>query len=1224
MEKLWKVWQRRLIPLTSRNRSLVVPKARPRFCLDFWGFDFLGGLPAHQWIEKALLTTQPIPLFPVVDPRDGRSNDRSLALQGLLKTVRIWKEETGSAPLHLGYPVVEGKTSQDQVVRGPLILIPVEIDMYRGKWVLIPQPPTWNQAFLLLYGQSTGQMPPLEWPWEMSEISSLLDFLTKLHAWISQYLPGLRMDSALFQQTLQPYPAWRIQDLQKKAVGELSLLSHALLGIFPSYSSYLGEDYTYLSQLYPQPPWSLWNTEADEKIREEWVLDPLPVDASQEYVLNRVQQGASMVVQGPPGSGKSQLITNLVARFTAQGKRVLVVCQKRAALETVYERLQELGADSFVGFVTDIQRDRPEIFSKLRHHLAQLSEYQNSTNQWEAWFQDRNFRQASRRIDQYSEDLEVVRVGLFSPLPMGWPLKNIYLALGDLPAGPHWDSPVFHQWSEDRYAEKEHGIRLFLKYIRALENSIDFIENGRLRHVWGQQLSELGHLRWNQYQNSRKVCFPLLAEWAGGYDDSILQDFWTWWKKCCERPTSLRWLRVPIPKGVNLTTENQLAHWAGEVIISDQWPLEAWENLLSNRKRQPWRRIVGLPKALQAVRLPGESEDALKNRILQSIAWKGFKATHAWCTAQTPAEWLDIWQDIRWIRPLRGKYTHCSWEKREDSLPFEMAWERFTLDEQAWLEEVGDYWQVKFREGPSRALEQIESMRPILFELSQLSRGWHEEEYRLVKLCQEDSEWPIKLRRSWLHYWRQFGEKMYPEVSRLGVGHWQEVEDQLQEAIEAKQATVRTQWIQSLKAQTVRDLTHNRLRNPTTFRPLQHQIQKKRQLWSLRKVWQEFSEEVSRLLPCWLTSPEAAASMFPLGKEPSFDLVIFDEASQCPVEHGIPILFRGKQVVIAGDQHQLRPSDLYQAVWEEEEEEEPELSLDSLLDLASWHLPTLELRGHYRSAHPDLIEFSNQHFYQNKLHCLPTFSIWKRGEPALVYHGVQGKWDGRINELEAEYILNLIDSWGSITEKVGIITFNYHQARRIEQGIDERGWTHVRVKNIENVQGDEYDIVVLSTTYGPNAKGNIQFQMGSLNRPGGENRLNVALTRARKKMHVVSSLPLASLRDSEEHAEGVQKLKAFLLQTARYQQNGQFSEARVPMGLAARLINQKPFQPTPFGLLDTQDTLWLTDDEAYENSVSPKEIHAYFPRSLRQKGWKYRRVWSYEWATGTIFGRSPQ
>ena len=78
------------------------------------------------------------------------------------------------------------------------------------------------------------------------------------------------------------------------------------------------------------------------------------------------------------------------------------------------------------------------------------------------------------------------------------------------------------------------------------------------------------------------------------------------------------------------------------------------------------------------------------------------------------------------------------------------------------------------------------------------------------------------------------------------------------------------------------------------------------------------------------------------------------------------------------------------------------------------------------------------------------------------------------------------------------------------------------------------------------------------------------------------------------------------------------------MGLAARLINQKPFQPTPFGLLDTQDTLWLTDDEAYENSVSPKEIHAYFPRSLRQKGWKYRRVWGYEWATGTIFGRSPQ
>ncbi|MEJ0032892.1 MAG: AAA domain-containing protein [Bacteroidota bacterium] len=176
----------------------------------------------------------------------------------------------------------------------------------------------------------------------------------------------------------------------------------------------------------------------------------------------------------------------------------------------------------------------------------------------------------------------------------------------------------------------------------------------------------------------------------------------------------------------------------------------------------------------------------------------------------------------------------------------------------------------------------------------------------------------------------------------------------------------------------------NRLNNRVTYRDLSHQLTKKKKIWPIRKVVSEFEDEIFRLLPCWMASPESVSSIFPM--KDLFDVVIFDEASQCFAERGIPALYRGKQVVIAGDHQQLQPSDLYQSRWEgEEEEDNPDLEALSLLDLGRRYLQEVALNGHYRSQVPELIQFSNQHFYKGKLRVLPDRYKINEREPAIQY-----------------------------------------------------------------------------------------------------------------------------------------------------------------------------------------------------------------------------------------------
>jgi hypothetical protein len=372
--------------------------------------------------------------------------------------------------------------------------------------------------------------------------------------------------------------------------------------------------------------------------------------------------------------------------------------------------------------------------------------------------------------------------------------------------------------------------------------------------------------------------------------------------------------------------------------------------------------------------------------------------------------------------------------------------------------------------------------------------------------------------------------------------------------------------------------------------------------------------------------------------EKIFDLVIFDEASQCFVENGIPAMYRGKQIVIAGDDKQLKPNDLYQVRWEDDDNDKVELDFESLLGLGNQYLMQAQLNGHYRSKNLGLINFSNEHFYGNRLSMLPDFNELNEDQTAIDYVKVEGFWHQNTNLAEAQRVTTIVHDL--ITKRpnltIGIVTFNAKQQLFILDHLDEYAAEHrltwpesLIVKNIENIQGDEKDVIIFSTVYAPDLNEKMKMNFGSLNAEGGENRLNVAITRAKEKIYLVTSIWPEQLKVEDSKNEGPKLLKKYLA----YAQ--QVSEGKAP------LQKQEPKKHTSdwylknklsnmdfsyFKTLSMDQSISfvdltlkhknkylsaiLTDDERYHGDISIKASHVYAPYALKQKNWSFTTIHS--------------
>lgn len=1294
VQKTLKIFQKRLTNFSSRNKSLLLMKLIKKQHLDLTELDFLEKKAAYDIVGQVVKEQKKLTLCAVADSRDGTTNHVSEQLKYIQQTEKFIFEEKGSKDLFIGYPFVEGKFFNDAIVRCPLLFIPVQLEKKDNKWGIKRRKDvaiTFNKTFLLAYAYFNGISISEDFlETDFSQFpSDMKGFLTQLYHHIEDSALELNFNQSVFEEKLYPFINYVKADLEKKyEKGQLKLQPQGVLGVFPQADSYLIPDYDFLIEKNLQAIEDVVDVQPiQDKLSEERLFTPYAIDASQENVILKIKKGRSIVVQGPPGSGKSQLICNLIADSIALKKNVLVVSQKKAALNVVYERLAEVGLDRFTALVHDYKHDRAAVFDKIAQQIEDIDNYQQRNNSLDAIVLERSFIQKSREIELLSDKLEKFREALYSHAECGKSIKELYLSCSSERPFVNLKS-CFKQFNFEQIDNFRSTLESYISYAQKFDSPKHIwrirksFANYSIRdlHEMQEMLEQMPLLRdtfLSNIQRALKLDISITdCEWLLSKEKDILkmlevlQDdtVYSIFTRTLKHRTSKAQVDEYGYKLLNAFDEDgleqslktaDLPFWHQKVAEAE----EATSNWISKKK---WELFSGdkseLNQLLTKNRLVSNAQGytTLSRRIENRMNYEHYltEAKHFIWFDHPPArrelsavkEWMEQHQRAMEAKELFDKLRVGLKFIELDKLNFEQFYEIivYVLRQGQMIQEQKTKWSTYFTDQRIgkllRGEVSVDRLKKTLrddFEaicaFDTLKDNLQTFEREIIEKVLDHNP-SISPEESFeLFYnsiclsWLESLEYKYPFLTIASSGEIQKMEKQLQAALEAKAQLCKEIVLINARERTYNYIEYNRLSNMVTYRDLKHQVNKKRMVWPLRKLIKNHLGELLDLMPCWIASPESVSTLFPMEKH--FDLVIFDEASQCFAEKGIPAMYRGKQVAILGDRQQLSPYDLYQSRWEEDEEiDSPTLEVVSLLDLGERFLPQEMLKGHYRSQSLDLIDFSNQHFYKGELRFLPYYHHFVKNERGIHFeHVSDGVWESNTNLPEAERVVKLIkELLKKDINNIGVITFNYKQQELILQLLEDERIAippDLFVKNIENVQGDERDIIIFSITYAPTKSGQQRTNFGALSMMGGENRLNVAVTRAKQKIYVMSSLLPHQLKVEEAKNEGPRLLKKYL-QYAYEVSEGQYkptldSSQETPFAqyLKNKISEQGGDLSTieedlPFSDLSIKtnryEGLILTDDNLYFQSLSAKDAHAYIHFMFQQKGWDVTRVYSRE------------
>ncbi len=431
---------------------------------------------------------------------------------------------------------------------------------------------------------------------------------------------------------------------------------------------------------------------------------------------------------------------------------------------------------------------------------------------------------------------------------------------------------------------------------------------------------------------------------------------------------------------------------------------------------------------------------------------------------------------------------------------------------------------------------------------------------------------------------------------------------------------------------------------------IENEISKQTKHIPIRDLMYRASAAIRALKPCLMMSPASVAQFIRPGSA-QFDLVVIDEASQMRPEDAISAIARGKQLVVVGDPQQLPPSSFFDRA-DEMDESEDQIDDESVLDQAlSTFRPARDLRWHYRSKHQSLIAFSNRKFYDNKLIVFPAPMDASRELGVKHIHVADGLYKSQINPREAEVVIEQVSNLMRLRPKrsIGVVTLNQPQRDLLKAEFDrlfannadleayrqqwEGGLEEFFVKNLENVQGDERDIIVISTAYGQETMGGpVMQRFGPINSNVGHRRLNVLFTRAKEQTLLISSLQSTDIHPSNGANLGVHILKEYLefSQSGRLEQgtlSGRSYDSPFEMEIA-ELLQQRGYRvECQVGIAgyfidlavrhpQNHDHFMLgieCDGATYHSAKSARDRDRLRQEMLENLGWQIYRIWSTDW-----------
>ena len=398
------------------------------------------------------------------------------------------------------------------------------------------------------------------------------------------------------------------------------------------------------------------------------------------------------------------------------------------------------------------------------------------------------------------------------------------------------------------------------------------------------------------------------------------------------------------------------------------------------------------------------------------------------------------------------------------------------------------------------------------------------------------------------HYLLKFSEKNKIEIEHiLSPLNIKQMKRKFQDADSALQKLEALKALsEASKVKIPRGNSSGLKKTYTDLSLIENELQKQKGHLPVRTLVARAKGALLAMKPIWLMQPLAVSQFLPKQRD-LFDIVIIDEASQMLPQHALGSIFRASQLVVVGDNQQMPPSNLFNMSFDEIEEEDSEIDAESILDLSAERLGnSVSLRWHYRSRHPSLIQFSNKEFYKNRLEVMPS-PVNDSRQLGISCVQVDGVFKSRLNIAEAkEVILQAKRSMAQNPEQsIGIITMNLPQREYIEDEIRRLADTdpiirdyfarwedddiqYPLINNLERVQGDERDVIIISTVYGPDENGRQTQAFPLINTKQGHRRLNVLFTRAKNKLIVVTSMRPSAISVDEKSSRGKRVLRDYI------------------------------------------------------------------------------------------------
>lgn len=1131
--------EKKLVNINRRNRLLYMPKITKNFAYDMYD-------SKETYYHSLLFGNRQVKICDIKQHSNikGQSGEEKYKrISALLREVEKDFRDKGQFDLYIGYPFVRGRLASENFdIRAPLVLFPIEYVKEANHIKLkidASKDIVYNNNLLLAHYKFSGLNKPLpdctiEDISEKSFIKNTLNFFKREGIEIAQN-----------DERLYSFENYKAGEFPKYINGEFIIENTMVLGKFPTYASSIQKDFneiinsgninslleTMLSGMSNAEDFYTDSYSGDLEVNDS--VRPLTIsehelayvgdlNSSQENVITAIKKQDALVVQGPPGTGKSQTITSLIADYVTNKKSVLMVAEKRTALDVVYSRLGDLNK-----------------YALLIHNLNDKKDFYNQMSRivdlrHRDYFDSTQIRDISDRIDGQVKLLEAIATNIYSPNDFGIELYKLYLLCDRINLDNEEDAEKFRQMQK---ATSEHLLKL--KYL---------------------PLSELHKM----FESS------LLVENIDNYNQALQAGAW-----------------------INNVKEDLTEF---EVLNLKELATEVEKSILLWKSQNFIKKIFSKKEVLNQIRDLTERYFNISNRKYSKILLG-----------------MEFCSDtLRWYeRFVKAKPVYKS------------------------LNESAKHYY--------KSVKQLSKALSITF------HNGNDELFNYI-LCS---------------YIFQFEAKNRGIISSLD--NFKDIILILSKNIEIKKKFTK-RYLECLLYNSLSDNIINVKRQGD----LRRKIESKRK-WSINKFLNTFSFEMFKGIKIWLMTPDAASEVLPL--EPGlFDLVIFDEASQMFVEKGIPAIHRAKKVVIAGDSKQLRPSNLGSGRVEleencsEDEEVNAALEEESLLDVARFkYTPPVTLNYHYRSQYEELIAFSNYAFYKAGLYISPNVKFNEKS-PIEVVKIDNGVWANRCNRHEAIKVVELLKKFlfeRQNNETIGIITFNSSQRDLIEEIIDEECARNQEfnaiikseikrkrdgediglfVNNIERVQGDERDVIMFSIGYAKDATGRLAAKFGWLNQKGGENRLNVAISRAKSKIVIVTSFEPSELFVENAKNNGPKFLKKYLEycfavsrkdaklakqillslnDTNNRQTNAQF-DSEFENEVYDELINKGYQVDTQVGIggysidlaikKEEQYILGIEcDGKLYHSSKSARERDYHRQKYLESRGWIIHRIWSTKW-----------